>query len=98
MADTFTALTEDRPYRCAMSRPGTDQVLRGMAEHSKLDPRFVALAQDHSEELDHLRNQAQMAANDEHRRFLADCRLPESDLGPEDYCPPAAPAPPGRNA
>jgi len=86
-ADTFTALTEDRPYRCAMSRSGTDQVLRNMAAHNKLDPRYVDQIHDHLEEFDHLRQTAQAAAEAEHLRFLADCRLHDPDRDADEFCP-----------
>jgi HD-GYP domain-containing protein (c-di-GMP phosphodiesterase class II) len=87
VADTFTALTEDRPYRCAMTRPGTAQVMLSMAAHNKLDRDYVALIDDHLEEFDHLRQTAQAAADAEHRRFMADCRLHASDRDADEYCP-----------
>jgi len=87
VADTFTALTEDRPYRCAMTGPGTAQVMLGMAAQHKLDHDYVALLHDHLEEFDHLRQTAQAAADLEHQRFLADCRLHAPDRDAEEYCP-----------
>lgn len=87
VADTFTALTEDRPYRCSMSGSGSDQILLTMADHRKLDHHCVSLLHDHLEEFDHLRRTAQAAADATHQQFLADCRLLDRDLDPEDYCP-----------
>ncbi len=89
VADTFTALTEDRPYRCAMSSSGTGQVMRNLASYNKLDRNYVAMIHDHLEEFDHLRQTAQEAADLEHRRFLADCLLHDPDRDADEYCPTA---------
>jgi HD-GYP domain-containing protein (c-di-GMP phosphodiesterase class II) len=86
-ADTFTALTEDRPYRCAMSASGTDQIMQNMAVHNKLDPDYVAMIHDHLEEFNHLRQTSQAAANADHQRFLADCLLYNADRDADDFCP-----------
>lgn len=91
VADTFTALTEERPYRCSMSVSSTDKVMENMAAYHKLDHHHVALVHDHLDELDHLRRKAQEAADAEHRRFMAECLLLGPDLDPDDYCP-AGPA------
>lgn len=87
VADTFTALTEDRPYRCAMTRAGTDRILQQMAAHHKLDPFYVAMIHDHLLEFDHLRQSAQATANADHQRFLADCRLLDPERDADEFCP-----------
>jgi len=87
VADTFTALTEDRPYRCAMTMPGANLVMRHMADYRKLDHHYVALIHDHFEEFDYLRENAQEAADAVHLQFMSDCRLLDSGLDPSDYCP-----------
>jgi HD-GYP domain-containing protein (c-di-GMP phosphodiesterase class II) len=86
VADTFTALTEERPYRCAMTRDGTDQVLRNMAAYQKIDPAYVALIHDHLEEFDHRRQTAQTEADTEHQRFLAACNLQGLDHDADEFC------------
>jgi HD-GYP domain-containing protein (c-di-GMP phosphodiesterase class II) len=86
VADTFTALTEERPYRCAMTRNGTDQVLRNMAAYQKIDPAYVALIHDHLEEFDHRRQTAQTEADTEHQRFLAACNLHGLDRDADEFC------------
>jgi HD-GYP domain-containing protein (c-di-GMP phosphodiesterase class II) len=87
VADTFTALMEDRPYRCGMSALGTGKVMRNMAVHRKLDQHYVTLIHDCREEFDEVRFQAQQAADSEHQSFMAECCLLDADLLPEDYCP-----------
>lgn len=87
VADTFTALTEDRPYRCGMTIPCTDQVIQSMASHQKLDHHHVALIHDHLEEFDHLRREAQKTAKTSHQRFMSDCLLLDHTLDHDDYCP-----------
>lgn len=72
LADTFTALTETRPYRSAMSGRGTLQALEGMVKGGKLDDALYALLHAHFGEVDALRGEAQYAALEEHKAFLAD--------------------------
>lgn len=72
VADTFTALTENRPYRASMSGRGTLQAMEGMVRARKLDSSLYGLLHDHTEEVDALRAAAQHAALTEHRSFLAD--------------------------
>lgn len=72
LADTFTALTETRPYRAAMSGRGTLQALEGMVKGGKLDDALYGLLHAHFGEVDALRGEAQYAALEEHKAFLAD--------------------------
>jgi HD-GYP domain-containing protein (c-di-GMP phosphodiesterase class II) len=72
VADTFTALTETRPYRASMSGRGTIQIMEGMVRARKLDSSLYGLLHDHADEVDALRADAQQAALAEHRNFLAD--------------------------
>lgn len=60
VADVFTAVTEDRPYRPGMSVAEGLGVLAQMAAEGALDPRLVRLLQDHSPTIDTLREKAQM--------------------------------------
>jgi HD-GYP domain-containing protein (c-di-GMP phosphodiesterase class II) len=89
VADTFTALTENRPYRCALTRQGSDQILQRMAAYNKLDNHYVAIIHDHLEEFDHLRQTAQSVANAEHRNFLSECQLQDPDHDLDEFCPSA---------
>jgi HD-GYP domain-containing protein (c-di-GMP phosphodiesterase class II) len=45
VADVFTALTEDRPYRAGMTTDQTMAILRTMAGDGKLDPDLVAIVE-----------------------------------------------------
>lgn len=54
VADVFTALAEDRPYRPAMSLPGTLAILNDMAATGKLDPGLVQATRRHGQDLQSL--------------------------------------------
>lgn len=86
VADTFTALTEDRPYRCGIGGNGTNRIMKNMASYSKLDRDFVSLVHHHIEEVDRRRQEAQLQADEDHRRFLADCHLLGAELE-DGRCP-----------
>lgn len=51
VADVFTALTEDRPYRPGFDRTQCLQVLEQMAARKQLDPLVVDLARKNYDEL-----------------------------------------------
>ena len=87
VADTFTALMEDRPYRCGISASSTDRIMRDMAVYHKLDEDFVALAYENIEEINDERYEAQIGADQSHRQFLEDCRLLDNYLEADDRCP-----------
>lgn len=75
VADIFTALTEDRPYRAGMSREQTMEILRGMVERGEVDGAVVDLLASHFDELNGIRNVAQaeaMRAYEAYRGALAD--------------------------
>ena len=87
VADTFTALMEDRPYRCGISAASTDRIMRDMASYQKLDEDFVALIYENIEEINDRRYEAQIAADQSHRQFLEECRLLDNSLDADDRCP-----------
>jgi len=62
VADVFTALTEDRPYRRGMKRSDTLKVLDDMRADSALNGQIVSLLGKHYEELDAVRMAAQADA------------------------------------
>jgi HD-GYP domain-containing protein (c-di-GMP phosphodiesterase class II) len=70
VADVFTALTEDRPYRPGMRVPDALALMREMAAGRHLDPSIVALASRHMENLNQAREDAQCGALDEYARFV----------------------------
>jgi HD-GYP domain-containing protein (c-di-GMP phosphodiesterase class II) len=62
VADVFTALTEDRPYRKGMKRSGAMKILDDMRSSSALNGEIVAMLGKHYDELDAVRKHAQTDA------------------------------------
>ncbi len=69
VADVFTAITEDRPYRAGMTPAQTHAVLKDMAQSGILDPDLVALLLDHHAATTAICGQAQRQALAEFTRF-----------------------------
>lgn len=69
VADVFTAITEDRPYRKGMAREEALAALHAMAAKDDLDSRLVELAGEHFTDLNAARHQAQVAAAAKFREF-----------------------------
>lgn len=69
LADIFTALREDRPYRGGIDNGRTLAILDGMASGGALDPELVSLMRAGLEEIDACRRAAQGKAAEEFRRF-----------------------------
>jgi HD-GYP domain-containing protein (c-di-GMP phosphodiesterase class II) len=70
VADVFTALTENRPYRKGMTNEQTILILSKMAENNKLDGEIVELVRIHHEEINKVRIKAQEDSRSEYRTFL----------------------------
>ena len=58
IADIFSAITEDRPYRDGMKREEAMAVLREQVEKGGLDGGLVELLSAHYEEIDRARDEA----------------------------------------
>ena len=86
-ADTFTALTEDRPYRCGISGPATETILADMVVYHKLDEDFVGLIRDNLEEISHICKKTQAEADYLHGLFLEECRLLGTEADMDEGCP-----------
>lgn len=71
VADVFTAITEDRPYRAGMSSERTQSVLLQMAASGALDARLVNLLIAEFDRINGARVQAQLAAAEEYKGFMA---------------------------
>jgi HD-GYP domain-containing protein (c-di-GMP phosphodiesterase class II) len=69
VADVFTAITEDRPYRSGMPKGDARWTLRQMTAHGELDPDIVALLDLHYEKINDVRLAAQTSEYREYRRF-----------------------------
>jgi putative nucleotidyltransferase with HDIG domain len=59
VADVFTAITEDRPYRKGMSLEQARAVLDSMVADESLCPRVVVLLKEHIHEVNAVRKEAQ---------------------------------------
>lgn len=71
VADVFTALREDRPYRAGLELAKVLQILHDMAAEDALDPEMVALAEQNLDELDERRKLAQSQAAEEFHLFYS---------------------------
>jgi len=71
VADVFTAISEDRPYRGGMEPARVRQILEEMVADGKLDERVVGLLLEHFEHVDQLRRAAQADANQRYRELTA---------------------------
>lgn len=69
VADTFTAITEDRPYRKGMSKNKAISVLEDMVSHKKIDPNVLSVVKKHYRELHQIRHEAQKRASVEYKDF-----------------------------
>jgi HD-GYP domain-containing protein (c-di-GMP phosphodiesterase class II) len=70
VADIFTALTEDRPYRQGMSSEKAYQILSDAATHHRLDRQVVDVLHANLVEVNEARRSAQSAALDEYHGFI----------------------------
>ena len=71
VADVFSAVTEDRPYRKGMDRSAALEALRGDAARGALAPTLVELLAGNYEEINARRSAASEAAGQRYRESLA---------------------------
>lgn len=69
VADIFTAITEDRPYREGMKKDQALGILHKMANSKAIDMNIVTLLSEHYEEINLLRKEVQVAAAEEFKQF-----------------------------
>ncbi len=69
VADIFTAVTEDRPYREGMSRPEVIQLLRSLANKGAIDSEVVETLNAHYGEVDRERCKIQSMVVKEFEKF-----------------------------
>ncbi|MCP4130055.1 MAG: HD domain-containing protein [bacterium] len=62
VADVFTALTEDRPYRKGMSEKEVLDILKKMGENRELDPYIVSVMDRNFDQVNSIRVEAQERA------------------------------------
>jgi len=78
VADIFTALTEDRPYRRGLDRQPVLDILKKMVDNFELDRKVVNVLEANYADLDRARVGAQRVALREYRAFMEG--LTELDL------------------
>lgn len=69
VADIFTAITEDRPYRKGMEKEKVLRIMGQMVNHNKLESSFTSLLFDNYDEINELRFFAQKYALEEYKQF-----------------------------
>jgi HD-GYP domain-containing protein (c-di-GMP phosphodiesterase class II) len=72
VADVFTALTENRPYRKGMNPDNAKAALQHMVNAGELDRQLVGIVFDHYDEMNTIRGSAQKEAIADYQRFLDD--------------------------
>jgi HD-GYP domain-containing protein (c-di-GMP phosphodiesterase class II) len=83
VADVFTALAEDRPYRAGMKRSAALKILDGMTAAAALNGEVVAMLREHYDELDAVRVQAQADARVKYRAVKTVRRSAHRMPGPD---------------
>lgn len=69
VADKFTALTEDRPYRDGYAKDKVISILKDNVEENIIDANIVDLLIDNYEEYNMLRNEKQKEAKNDYNQF-----------------------------
>jgi HD-GYP domain-containing protein (c-di-GMP phosphodiesterase class II) len=62
VADIFTAVAEDRPFRRAMKMGAAIQILDQMARSGAIDPQIVSILKNNLDHINHSRDSAQKSA------------------------------------
>jgi HD-GYP domain-containing protein (c-di-GMP phosphodiesterase class II) len=70
VADIFSALTENRPYRAGMSPDKALEILVASSNENQVDKDVVHVLQTNLEHMDAVRKQAQVSADQEYRDFI----------------------------
>lgn len=70
VADVFTAITEDRPYRVGMNTEKAVQVLRNMVRTNAIDTRVVDLLMENLQAISDLRKVSQEEASRQYAEFM----------------------------
>ena len=74
IADIFTALTEDRPYRKGMLNNEANNVLLSMADKEELDKDIVSIVLENYDGLNDIRVSSQKKAKFEYKEFQSSLR------------------------
>lgn len=80
VADLFTALSEDRPYRLSRDQHEVTAIMRQQADNKLLDERLVVLALSDYTAMNMCRRHAQSAAVDGYESFRKSLGMTESEM------------------
>lgn len=69
VADVFTAITEDRPYRSGLEKEKVLNILNSMVQNNALDNHIVRILDKHYETINEIRIQAQTEAQNSYKDF-----------------------------
>ena len=69
IADVFTAITEDRPYRVGMNSEKSMKVLKSMADKNALDAELVSMLEENYDRVNSVRISAQLKAKGLYEAF-----------------------------
>jgi HD-GYP domain-containing protein (c-di-GMP phosphodiesterase class II) len=69
IADIFTALTENRPYRKGMDREAVKAIFRELKNDNKLDPEILSLVDQNYLELEGVRISGQTTAREHYQQL-----------------------------
>lgn len=75
VADVFTAMNEDRPYRRGLDKETVLQLLGEMTENQGLDPAMVFLLKKNYDHINWIRTEAQAASHREYQQLLLPARV-----------------------
>ena len=70
VADIFTAITEDRPYRKGMDTKQALRALQSMVENDEIDPDLVDCLKSNYDRINGVRAESQLAAVKKYEEFL----------------------------
>jgi HD-GYP domain-containing protein (c-di-GMP phosphodiesterase class II) len=70
VADVFTAITEDRPYRKGMQRRETAQTLEKMVKVKALDGDIVSALMFHFDDINAVRMEARKTSTGQYRQLV----------------------------
>lgn len=76
VADVFTALTEDRPYRKGVPGQEAMIVLNVGVQKREMDPALVSLLGENMDAINLVRIKAQQTAKEEFERFISELKVP----------------------
>ncbi|UCF30800.1 MAG: HD domain-containing protein [bacterium] len=79
VADVFTAVTEDRPYRKAMTRDMPLRFLMDLADSQQLDPEVMSVMESRFDDLNDLRRNIQEAACTRYDEMIRPFAEPRSE-------------------